>query len=503
MSRLGHPSPHPIRLVILALGSLLLLVFAPPGGSAQESEEFEASFKVPATVNEWWVEVRVTGNREIATVWATVNAGPRTELPKQEWGQYWAKGFFVATGSHVQFVASDASGDEVRSAVFAWPSTVPLPEERAAATSVVLGGLGGPNDFAFAPNGDVWWIEYYTGNVTRYNASAETRSVMFHADPIPNGIERGLVGLALDPAIVENGVFYVFYTVADPNDEEGGTNRLSRIEDGNETVLLTTTAAPMHNGGRILFAPDGSMFVSTGDNNLGDVAQDPRSPLGKIHHLWPDGRPAAGNIAGTVYDLGHRNVYGLAYDEATHRLFATENSHMERDEVNLVEPGNNYGWPLCEGSVAYDFDRLLPLDRPCSDEFTGPIGEFYETGTTAPTGAAVLGGELYWASFNHGHVHRMTEDPATGTWWDEVVAETGGRILDLETDGTYLYYSNWSAILRLEALDEGGGSPRAPAVPPVKEPSGDTPDVTATVAAVALVGAALATLGGRRHRPPR
>jgi glucose/arabinose dehydrogenase len=208
-----------------------------------------------------------------------------------------------------------------------------------------------------------------------------------------------------------------------------------------------------HNGGRILFVPDGSMFVATGENDKGAPAQDPSSLLGKVLHLFPDGRPAPGNVEGYVYSLGHRNMYGLAYDAATKRLFATENGNAERDEVNLIVAGGNYGWPACEGFVRFDFAIQDDTSTPCDDpRYKPPIGEFYANRTAAPTGAAVLRGTLYWASWNEGTIHRMVEDPGTGAWKDDVVFRTVGRINDLEAglDGASIYYSNWTHILRLD-----------------------------------------------------
>ncbi|HJQ93758.1 MAG TPA: PQQ-dependent sugar dehydrogenase, partial [Candidatus Thermoplasmatota archaeon] len=317
--------------------------------------------------------------------------------------------------------------------------------------TVVLSGLQGPVDFALLPDGSAWWLEYYSGNVNRQDLATGEREVMFHVEPVVDG-ERGLVGLGVNQETADAGTFFVYYTVAEG--DEANINRLSRIDDGQETVLLTTTSDVRHNGGRILVQPDGTLFVSTGENDLGDPAQDPASLLGKVLHIKQDGTPAPGNPQGRVYSIGHRNVYGLAYDPESQRLFATENGNAERDEVNEIVKGHNYGWPECEGLVEYDYvskDNQKPTSRPCDDpRFTMPIGEFYPTRTVAPTGAAVLDGRLYWASWNQGAIHRLVQH-ANGTWTDSVVYQYGGRINDLEAglDGKSLYYSNWTHIMRV------------------------------------------------------
>lgn len=337
----------------------------------------------------------------------------------------------------------------------------------AQQAQTVLSGLNGPVDFALLPDGSVWWLEYYTGDVLRQDLASGKRDVMFHVDPVVGG-ERGLVGLGVNQATADKGTFFIYYTVAEEGDKSGGVNHLSRIDDGQETILLTTTSDVRHNGGRILIMEDGTLFVSTGENDLGDPAQDPDSLLGKILHIKQDGSPAPGNPHGRAYSIGHRNVYGLAYDPDSGRLFATENGNAERDEVNEILKGHNYGWPECEGFVEYDYqskDNQKPTSRPCDDpEFTPPIGEFYATTTVAPTGAAILDGRLYWGSWNQGAIHRLDEN-ANGTWTDSTVFRYGGRINDLEAglDGKSLYFSNWTHILRVP-MEAPASAPRlAPA----------------------------------------
>src|SRR5687767_12979763 len=294
----------------------------------------------------------------------------------------------------------------------------------------VLSGLEGPVDFALLPDGSIWYLGYYSGDVTRHDLATGKKEVLFHVEPVVDG-ERGLVGLGVNQETADEGTFFVYYTVADG--DEANINRLSRIDDGKETVLLTTTSDVRHNGGRILIQPDGTLFVSTGENDLGDPAQDPDSLLGKVLHIKQDGTPAPGNPHGRAYSIGHRNVYGLAYDPESDRLFATENGNAERDEVNEIIKGHNYGWPECEGFVEYDYvskGNQKPSTRPCDDpRFTAPIGEFYAGRTVAPTGAAVLDGRLYWGAWNQGDIHRLVQH-ANGTWTDSIVYHYGGRIND-------------------------------------------------------------------------
>jgi glucose/arabinose dehydrogenase len=385
-------------------------------------------------------------------------------------------------------------------------ATAGLANAAAMPAETVLSGLAGPVDFAVLPDRSVWWLEYYSGNVTRYDAATQERQVVFHVTPVVGG-ERGAVGLGVDQASADNGTFYLYYAVAAPGDEVGGINRLSRIEHGTETVLLTTTAAVRHNGGRIVILPDGTLFVSTGENDLGQPAQDPDSLLGKILHLNPDGSPAPGNPHGRLYSLGHRNVYGLAYDPASKRLFATENSNAERDEVNEILPGHNYGWPACEGTVLFDWAKQQGTDRPCTDAtFTLPIGQFYPDTTAAPTGAAILDGHLYWASWNEGAIHRLDQG-ANGTWTDQRIYQYGGRINDLAASpsGHWLYYSNWTSILRIR-VDPPALAPLAPLQGTVGSAvlatTSSTGRIPATGPVLLLLALGMAGFLAQRHRRP-
>ncbi|WP_416980157.1 PQQ-dependent sugar dehydrogenase [Streptomyces sp. T028] len=166
-----------------------------------------------------------------------------------------------------------------------------------------------------------------------------------------NGNGGGLLGVAPSPTwngTTDQDVFFV-HTAADET-------RVVRMRfDGTSLsdyqVLLGGIArGGDHNGGKIAFGPDGYLYVSTGDARDKPLAQDPASLNGKILRLTRSGEAAPGNPFGTrVYSLGHRNPQGFAWD-ARGRLWETEIGDATWDEVNLISPGANYGWPTCEGS---------------------------------------------------------------------------------------------------------------------------------------------------------
>ena len=155
----------------------------------------------------------------------------------------------------------------------------------------------------------------------------------------------------------------------------------------------------MHNGGRIAFGPDGLLYVGTGDGGDRSLAQDRSSLGGKILRLTPEGAPAPG-AASPVFSLGHRNVQGLAFDDAG-RLWATEFGQNRFDEVNLVREGDNGGWPEVEGPGSGGGRFAAPLVTWSPDE-------------ASPSGAAVAGGALYAAALRGQRLWRVPLDGSGG-----------------------------------------------------------------------------------------
>lgn len=200
--------------------------------------------------------------------------------------------------------------------------------------------------------------------------------------------EGGLLGLALHPHFAENGWLYVYLTTV-----EGGAlvNRVERYVLENTTlrdrvvILDAIPGARFHDGGRIAFGPDGMLYVATGDAGQEMAAQDARSLAGKILRLTDQGAVPPDNPFGNfVYSYGHRNVQGLAWDAAG-QLWATEHGRSGFqsgfDEINLIEPGGNYGWPIIEG----DGQRTGMI---------APVAHSGSSTTWAPAGATVVDNQL-------------------------------------------------------------------------------------------------------------
>jgi glucose/arabinose dehydrogenase len=210
--------------------------------------------------------------------------------------------------------------------------------------------------------------------------------------------EGGLLGIAVSPDYADDGWVYVYYSTADDN-------RIARLQLGQPPQPILTglpiagDEGRYHQGGRLAFGPDGMLYASVGETYYdSEIAQDLDSLGGKILRLTPEGAPAPGNPypESPVWSYGHRNVQGLAWD-ADGRMYASELGADTYDELNVIEPGNNYGWPLVEGFGT-------------DPELTNPIATWTPTAIASPSGIAVLGDYIYVACLRGQALYRLDLD---------------------------------------------------------------------------------------------
>jgi glucose/arabinose dehydrogenase len=226
----------------------------------------------------------------------------------------------------------------------------PLPEVNDFVT-----GLESPWAIAFAPDSRIFITER-SGNIRVVINGQLSTQPWITLDVTAIG-EAGLLGLAIDPDFTDNHYVYAAYTYRD--DSGDLKNQIVRLRDDTETnqgimdmVLLNDIpAGSNHNGGRVKFGPDGKLYWTMGDAGNADTAQDLSSLNGKILRLNADGTIPEDNPfpGSTVYSYGHRNPQGLAWQPGTGRLYSTEHGSSATDEVNLIEAGQNYGWPIIRG----------------------------------------------------------------------------------------------------------------------------------------------------------
>lgn len=227
--------------------------------------------------------------------------------------------------------------------------------------------------------------------------------------------ESGLFGIAVDPSYEQNGYVYFGYTYAEQKSPLKLVNKIVRYRNDSgspvfDKVLLDGIPGNhLHNIGAFEFGPDGMLYVTSGEIFQPQLAQDPASLNGKILRMTRDGEvPADNPFPGSyAYSLGHRNPQGIAFHPETNALWSTEHGPSEEqgccmDEVNRIEAGGNYGWPIIRGSE--EQDGLIPPATYSGDTITwAPTGGFFVTqgewaGSMLFTG--LRGQALYRVVFN-------------------------------------------------------------------------------------------------------
>jgi len=297
-------------------------------------------------------------------------------------------------------------------------------------------GLEAPWGLAFLADGSALVSERDSARIRHVTASGGVAEVGTVPGVVPGG-EGGLLGLAIPPG---PPTIYAYFTGADDN-------RVVRMSfDGTalsepEVVIEGIPKAGNHNGGRLAFGPDGMLYVSTGDASSPDRAQDLESLGGKILRLNPDGSVPPDNPfdGSPVFSYGHRNVQGLAFDDDG-RLWASEFGQNTWDELNLIEAGNNYGWPIVEG-VGGD------------DRFVEPVAQ-WTTAEASPSGIAYVRDTIFLAALRGQRLWQVPiPDGVVGTPTDFAAGEFGRlRAAALAPDGTLWVLTNNT---------DGRGDPRA------------------------------------------
>lgn len=258
---------------------------------------------------------------------------------------------------------------------------------------------------------------------------------------VVSGGESGLHGLAVWEE-AQTRWLYAYHGAADDNRVvrmpllgEPGALALGDAE----AVFTGIPRASTHNGGRIAFGPDGYLYVTTGDAQNRDAPQDADALGGKILRLTPEGEPAPGNpFDNAVWSLGHRNVQGIAWT-IDHELWASEFGQNTWDELNHIEAGANYGWPIVEG--ASDDER-----------FQEPVA-VWTPGDASPSGVAAVGHTVFVTGLR-GERLWMVDVAADRAAREPRVGLTGqGRLRDVVAapDGT---------LWVLTGNTDGRGSPR-------------------------------------------
>lgn len=321
----------------------------------------------------------------------------------------------------------------------------------------VASGLASPVGFTFTPAGRLVYLERHTGWLRFRNLETGFDRRVHRITNVDSTGERGALGVAVHPNWPTKRFIYVYVT---RNTGNGLRNQVLRIKiDGGRAVavrrLLSVAAGPAsnHNGGRILFGPDGKLYVVIGENAQPANSQDLSSNLrGKILRLNPDGSIPATNPFGTrIWAYGIRNSIGFAFDPRTGRLWEQDNGPECNDEVNRIVKGGNHAWGPNQSCPNTNNSGPSPRIRP-RYTFVDTVGL---TGLvfcdTCGLGSA-FNGDLLVGAVNDGRIRRFDLN-ATRLGFDtgpHLVLDRPGPVLSLEVGpNRRIYFSDFEAIYRL------------------------------------------------------
>jgi glucose/arabinose dehydrogenase len=279
--------------------------------------------------------------------------------------------------------------------------------------AVVATGLNVPWALAFLPTGEALVSERDTGRILRVPAGGGTPTVVMRIPGVATDTaEGGLLGLAVSPSYPADHLVYAYHTTRTDN-------RIVRFPLGGtvQPILTGLRRGSIHNGGRIAFGPDGKLYAGVGETGMKPLAQQRAALNGKILRINPDGSVPAGNPfpGSPVWTYGHRNVQGLAWDQAG-RLWATEFGQNRLDEVNLIQPGHNYGWPNVEGA-----------GNTHGGTYTNPLVT-WPTSQASPSGAAIIGTTMYIGALRGQALLRVALDGTRASAAPPLFRNTYGRI---------------------------------------------------------------------------
>ncbi|ABS62781.1 glucose sorbosone dehydrogenase [Parvibaculum lavamentivorans DS-1] len=317
-------------------------------------------------------------------------------------------------------------------------------------------GLDHPWSLTFMPDGSILVVEL-SGNVRIIRGGVLSPDSVAGIPDVYFESQGGLFDLLLDPEFSTNGFVYLSYAHGTPGENRTRVARarfdgasLSDVE-----VIFDAEPAkntPVHYGGRMLFLPDGTLLVTVGDGfDYREDAQRLDVDFGKVVRINRDGsvpedNPFIGREGAKpeIWTLGHRNAQGIVYDNLSGRVYLHEHGPQGGDEINIIEPGKNYGWPVITYGLDYSGARISPYT-----EYEGmeqPL--LHWTPSIAPAGFTLYrgsvfpewDGDLFAGALAAKHLRRVDMENGQPVGQEELFGELGQRIREVRTgpDG-YLY----------------------------------------------------------------
>jgi aldose sugar dehydrogenase len=307
-----------------------------------------------------------------------------------------------------------------------------------------------------------WIVTDKTGFMTLYSADGKLQTKVTGFPAVDDGGQGGLLDVAPDPAFTKNRTLY--WSFSEPQGD--GTNlmavakgQLSSDESSiqNPTVIFRATPALRsrgHFGSRILFDKQGNMFVSTGERSILEgrkQAQLLSAGLGKIFHITKEGKPVAGNpflknkdAMPQIYAYGVRNPQSLAFHPVTGDLWEAEFGPRGGDELNIIKPGRNYGWPVITYGIEYSGQKIgdaiqqkQGMEQPIYywDPVISPSGMIFYAGNAIPEWR----NNLFIGGLSSTHICRLVIQNNKVVGEERIMEDKKERVRDLAYANNMLY----------------------------------------------------------------
>ncbi len=368
---------------------------------------------------------------------------------------------FIALSAAALFAAAPAQAQDVIDT-----------EQESFTVEVVADGFAHPWSIAFLPSGAMLVAEREGGlRVIEADGSLRDAPVAGLPDDLIAIRQGGLMDLALSPDFAETGVVYFSYSEGTEEANRTALARgrlsedLSELSDVEDIFTVNfDKRSGFHFGGRILFNPDGTLFLTLGDGGrYQDEAQNPQNHLGTVVRLNPDGsipndNPDIEDAAPGVFTYGHRNVQGIDRHPETGSVWTHEHGARGGDELNILVAGNNYGWPEITYGINYD-GSVITLDR-AREGLAQP--EWYWNPSIAPSGMTFYdddmfqawSGDLFVSALAGSTIQRVEMDGDRVISTEDLLTERQERYRDVRVgpDGALyvLVDDPDGAVLRLE-----------------------------------------------------